>query len=164
MRRLVLAAAMLALTACASSGETATAPPTSTTSAGVWAYAFDAGPGVATATLTGSDGRPLIKLTCQAPRGDLQVEDWAFSRVRQGDAQATFSLAGQSKTVPARIAGDGAGRIALTMTLPARDPMWNALTPTASVKTVASGFTHVWAPEAASRINDVLNSCRSLGS
>jgi hypothetical protein len=50
------------------------------------------------------------------------------------------------------------------MTLPSRDPMWNALTPSASVKTVASGYTHVWAPEAASRINDVLNSCRALGS
>jgi len=164
MRRFVLAAAAtLALTACASSGETVTAPPTNTTSSGVWAYAFDAGPGVATATLTGSDGKPLVKLTCQAPRGDLQVQDWTFTR-GQGDTQAMFSLAGQSKTVPARIAGDGAGRIALTMTLPARDPMWNALTPSAPVRTTSGGFTHVWAPEAASRINDVLNSCRALGS
>lgn len=163
MRRTLLAAATLALAACASGQTTTTAPATSTTSSGVWAYSFDAGPGIATATLAGGDGKPLVVLTCHAPRGDLQVQDWTFTR-GQGDTQATFSLGGQSKTVPARIAGDGAGRIAMSMTLPSRDPMWNALTPSAPVRTTAGGFTHTWAPEAASRINDVLNSCRALGS
>jgi hypothetical protein len=162
MRRTFLAAALL-LSACAS-GQTTAAPPMSVTSAGVWAYAFDAGPGIASATLTGADGRLVLRLTCQAPRGDLEVTDWAFSRTRQGDVSATVSVAGQPKTVAGRVAGDGAGRQALTLTLPARDPMWNALTPSAPVRTEAAGFTHVWAPEAASRINDVLNSCRSLGS
>jgi len=48
--------------------------------------------------------------------------------------------------------------------LPSRDPMWEALTPSAEVKMVAGGYTHIWAAEAASRINDVLNSCRAQGS
>lgn len=164
MRRRVLAvAASLALSACAS-GQTTSLPPSSAASSGVWAYAFDAGPGIATATLTGADGRPLVQLSCQAPRGDLVVTDWMFSRVRQGDVSATVSVGSASKTVSGRVAGDGAGRQALKLSLPSRDPMWNALTPSAPVKTVAGGFTHTWAAESASRINDVLNSCRSLGS
>ena len=69
-----------------------------------------------------------------------------------------------SKGFPARVAGDGAGRQALTFALPTRDPLWNTLTPAATVQTEGGGFTHVWAAESASRINDVLNSCRNLGS
>jgi len=166
MRRLLLAAAAAcSLAACAGTPtETVAPPPTSAASAGVWAYAFDAGPGIATAVLTGADNQPLVKLACQSPNGDLVVTDWTFSRVRQGDAPTTFAVGAQSKQVTARIAGDGAGRQALVMTLPSRDPMWNALSPSARVTTTALGFTHNWAPESASRINDVLNSCRSLGS
>lgn len=166
MRRFLLAAvAALGLAACAGAPkETVAAPPTSASSAGVWAYSFDAGPGIATAILTGADNQPLVKLSCQSPNGNLVVTDWTFSRVRQGDAPTTFSVGAQIKQMTARIAGDGAGRQALTISLPSRDPMWNALTPSAPVKTTALGFTHNWAPESASRINDVLNSCRSIGS
>lgn len=166
MRRLLLAAvAVCGLAACAGSPKETVAPAASSaSSSGVWAYSFDAGPGIATAVMTGADNLPLVKLSCQSPNGNLVVTDWTFSRVRQGDTQATFAIGAQTKQVAARIAGDGAGRQALTMTLPSRDPMWNALAPAAAVKTTASGFTHNWAPESASRINDVLNSCRSLGS
>jgi len=166
MRQFLLAAvAAIGLAACASSHKEVVAPPpTSASSAGVWAYAYDAGPGIATAVLTGADNQPLVRLACQSPNGNLVITDWVFSRVRQGDAPATFSVGAQSKQITARIAGDGAGRQALVITLPSRDPMWNALSPSAPVTTTALGFTHNWAPESASRINDVLNSCRSIGS
>lgn len=166
MRRFLLAAAAaLGLAACAGQPRETVAPPASSaTSAGVWAYAYDAGPGIATAVLTGADNLPVVRLACQSPNGNLVVTDWTFSRVRQGDAATTFTVGAQSKQITARIAGDGAGRQALVMTLPSRDPMWNALSPSAPVTTTAQGFTHNWAPESASRINDVLNSCRSLGS
>lgn len=166
MRRILLAAiAASSLAACASAPtETVAPPPTSGASAGVWAYAYDAGPGIATAVLTGADNQPLVRLACQSPNGNLVVTDWTFSRVRQGDAPTTFAVGTQSKQLTARIAGDGAGRQALVITLPSRDPFWNALSPSAAVTTTAQGYTHNWAPESASRINDVLNSCRSIGS
>lgn len=159
-----LAAVAIGLAACATPTPMETAPPSSVASAGVWAYSFDAGPGIAAAVLTGADGRPLVRMQCQAPRGDLIVTDWTFSRTRQGEVQATVSVGTASKTIAARVAGDGAGRQALAFALPTRDPLWDALTPSVTVKTDAGGFTHVWAAEAASRINDVLNSCRNQGS
>ncbi|KAF0179523.1 MAG: hypothetical protein IV086_16760 [Hyphomonadaceae bacterium] len=159
-----LAAVAIGLAACATPTTAPTLPPSSVTSAGVWAYSFDAGPGIATAILTGADGRTLVRLQCQAPRGDLIVTDWTFSRVRQGEVATTVTVGSATKSFPARVAGDGAGRQALAFTLPTRDPLWNALTPAATVKTEGGGFTHVWAAESASRINDVLNSCRALGS
>ncbi|MDX2233103.1 MAG: hypothetical protein NW200_01275 [Hyphomonadaceae bacterium] len=165
MRRLLAAAAALAaLAACASGADRATTPSSDVTSTGTWAYAFDAGPGIASATLSGADGRPALRVTCTAPRGDLMVTDWLFSRARQGDAEATVTVGAVSKSVPGRIAGDGAGRQALTFALPPRDPMFAAMTPSSSVKTSAAGYTHTWAPGAATRLNDVINSCRTLGS
>lgn len=169
MRRFLAAAALgavaLGLTACATPAPSApTLPPASINSAGVWAYSFDAGPGIATAILTGADGHMLVRLQCQAPQGDLIVTDWTFSRVRQGDVAVKVSIDAATKSFTARVAGDGAGRQALAFTLPTRDPLWNMLTPASTVKTEGGGFTHVWAAESASRINDVLNSCRNQGS
>jgi hypothetical protein len=159
-----LAAATLGLAACATPTSAPTLPPTSINSAGVWAFEFDAGPGIATAMLTGADGRTLVRLQCQAPRGDLIVTDWTFSRVRQGDVATTVTVGSATKNFNARVAGDGAGRQALAFTLPTRDPLWNALTPASTIKTEGGGFTHVCAAESASRINYVLNSCRNQGS
>lgn len=164
MRRLLLAATVFALAACASAPAVEAPASPVTTSVGTWTYAFDAGPGLASATLSGADGQPIVRVNCTAPRGDLMITDWTFSRARQGDAQATFSVGGGSKTVPARIAGDGAGRQALTASLPPRDPLFAGLVPSSPVKTAAAGYTHTWAAGAASRINDVINSCRTLGS
>lgn len=164
MRRLVLAAAVLALPACASGPEPIAPPPKDITSAGTWTFAFDAGPGIASATLSGADGRPALRVTCQAPRGDLMVTDWTFSRARQGDAPATVSVGAAQKTVPGRVAGDGAGRQALTFALPPLDPLFAGIAPASPVRTAAGGYSHTWAPGAASRLNDVINSCRTLGS
>lgn len=162
MRSFVIAAALL-LAACAGKPPPAT-PAKAWTSSGTWAFAFDAGPGIASAILSGAEGRPVIRVTCTAPRGDLMITDWTFSLARQGDTTATVTVGEASKTVPARIAGDGAGRQVLTLSLPPRDPLFQALTPNAPMRTQASGYTHTWAPGAASRLNDVINSCRTLGS
>lgn len=161
--RLAFAAACLVLAACAG-GPDAAPPSKDVTSTGTWTFAFDAGPGLASATLAGPDGRPALRVTCEAPRGDLMVTDWTFSRARQGDAQATVSVGAASKTVAARIAGDGAGRQALMFSLPPRDTLFQTLAPTAPVRTAAAGYSHSWAAGAATRLNDVINACRTLGS
>jgi hypothetical protein len=161
--RVAVFAVVLTLAGCASSPQNA--PPSSAvTSTGTWAFAFDAGPGLASATLSGADGKPDLRVTCEAPRGDLMVTDWTFTRARHGDTQATVSIGSATKTVPARVGGDGAGRQALTFSLPPRDPLFQTLYPNAAVRTAASGYTHNWAAGAASRLNDVINSCRTLGS
>ena len=89
---------------------------------------------------------------------------WTFSRAHQGDVQSTVSVGAASRTVAARAEGDGAGRQALMFALQPRDPLFAALTPSAEITTVAGGYTHHWAAGAASRINDVINSCRTIGS
>jgi hypothetical protein len=162
MRTVVFAAALL-LAACASKPPPA-APARAWISSGTWAFAFDAGPGIASATLAGADGRPVLRVLCTAPRGDLMITDWTFSLARQGDTSATLTVAAAAKTGPGRIAGDGAGRQVLTFAINPRDPVFQALTPEAPIRTQAAGYTHTWAPGAASRINDVINSCRTLGS
>lgn len=165
MRRLLpVALAACALAACAGTPPPAGPQAPAVTSAGTWTYAFDAGPGLASATLSGADGRPALRVLCQAPRGDLMVTDWTFSRVRQGETQATVTVGQAGKTVPGLIAGDGAGRQVLTFALPPQDPLFAAMTPSSPVKTAAAGYTHTWAPGAASRLNDVINSCRTIGS
>lgn len=164
MRPAVLSALALGLAACASAPPVEAPPSPATTSAGTWTFAFDAGPGLASAILHAADGRPLLRVTCEAPRGDLQVTDWTFSRARQGEAQATVSVADQGAVTAGRIAGDGAGRQALTFALSPRDPVFGALTPSASVRTAAAGYTHTWAQGAATRLNDVINACRTMGS
>jgi hypothetical protein len=56
---------------------------------------------------------------------------------------------------------DGYGSVAAT---PSSDKVFRALTPTAPVSDSTPTRTHVWAAGAASKINDVLNSCRATGS
>jgi hypothetical protein len=164
MRRFLVAAACLVLSACAGGPAPDAPPPRDFASGGTWAFAFDAGPGIASAILSGPDGRPAIRVTCEAPRGDLAVTDWMFSRARQGETQATVSVAAGSRTVAARVAGDGAGRQALMFQISPLDPVFAALAPAAPVKVEAAGYTHAWAPGAASRLNDVINACRTIGS
>lgn len=163
MRRLAFVAAFT-LAACASGPEPAASPSPVTTSAGTWTYAFDAGPGIASATLSAPDGRPALRVTCTAPRGDLMVTDWTFSRARQGDVATTVTVGARTKSVTGRVSGDGAGRVVLSYALPPLDPVFAGMVPASPVRTEAAGYTHNWAAGAASRLNDVINSCRTVGS
>jgi len=157
-------ALVLAVSACATSPEPPQPPPKSVTSAGTWTYAFDAGPGLASATLSAADGLPIVRFACKAPDGALLVQDWTFSRARQNGYPATFTLGARSASFAGIVSGDGAGRQALSFQVPAHDAVFADLTPSSPVSTAAAGFTHVWAPGAASRLNDVLNSCHTAGS
>jgi hypothetical protein len=163
MRSLLSAVAVLALAACAS----APAPTPAArdyASSGTWVFAFDAGPGIASATLANAAGETQLRITCVAPHGDLTVTDWTFSRARQGDVEAVVSVGAAQQAVSARISGDGAGRQALMYAVPPQDPVFAALTPASVINTAAAGYTHAWAAGAASRLNDVINACRQLGS
>lgn len=158
--RVVVVAAAFGLAACASSPDSAP-PPSAVTSTGTWAFAFEAGAGLASATLSGADGKPDLRVTCEPPRGDLMITDWTFTRARHGDTQATVSVGNATRTVAARVGGDGAGRQALTFALSPSDPLLQTPSADAPVRTVASGYTHHWAAGGSSRLNDVITACRT---
>jgi hypothetical protein len=160
--RIAVVAASMALAACASSPAPDAPPPRDTLSSGTWTYFFDAGPGIARAELAGADARPQLRITCEAPRGDLKITDWTFSRARQGVTPTTLSVGGQSRALQGVVGGDGAGRVALTWSLSPTDAIFRGLSPSMTLKTAAGGYSHTWAPGAASRLNDVINSCRAL--
>lgn len=168
MRRFVVAAvAAVALAGCAS------APPprqdgpprAGVQSAGTWAFSFDPGPGLASATLTGADGKLLVRMSCQAPRGDLQVNDWTFDRAQPNPSVSVrFGVGAGGYQTSGAIAADGGGRMGLSFSVPSADPVFRGLNPTASVTIATPTRTHTLAPGAAVRLNDVLNSCRATGS
>ncbi|MFZ4068974.1 MAG: lipoprotein [Caulobacterales bacterium] len=168
MRRFILAAvAAVALAGCASSPPPAPeAPPRAgVQSAGTWAFSFDPGPGLASATLTGADGKLLVRMSCQAPRGDLQVNDWTFERAAANPAVSVrFGVGAGVYPTSGAIGADGGGRNGLSFSVPSRDPVFRGLNPTASVTIATPTRTHTLAPGAAVRLNDVLNSCRATGS
>jgi len=154
----------LALAACASSPPVQAPPSNEVRSSGTWTFAFDAGPGLASATLSGPDGLPTVRVTCRAPSGNLEIQDWTFSRSHQGAANAHFSIGAKNGDYPALVGGDGAGRQALSFAVPARDRILFALPLEAEVSTRSGAFTHYWGAGAASRLNDVLNACHPPGS
>jgi hypothetical protein len=165
IRALALAAA-LALAGCASTPTTA--PPASGAAAysaqGQWSFAFDAGPGVATATYA-APGKPAeIVLSCAAPRGPFTVQDFTLTAAPRG-ASGQFAIGGSSSNHVAQPLPAADGRTPYTFTLGVRDTVFNALTPNAAVTIAVSGGAPRALPAgAASRINDVLNSCRVSGS
>jgi hypothetical protein len=167
MRRFVLAACVaVALAGCASPPKSDPTPPQAhLQSAGTWAFSFDPGPGLAAATLTGADGKLLVRMSCQAPRGDLQVNDWTWERAQPNPGLAVrFGVGAQNYATSGAIGPDGAGRNGLSFTVPGRDPVFRGLNPTAAVTIATPTRTHTLAPGAAVRLNDVLNSCRATGS
>jgi len=158
-------AAAATLAACATTTETPTPPKAQVSSAGSWAYTFDAGSGLARATLSGADGAKLVEVACKAPNGDMAVTDWTWSKASVKEAVPVEFAIGSGKAAPVgRIASAADGRVALQFATPSSDKVFRALTPTAPVSDSTPTRTHVWAAGAATKINDVLNSCRATGS
>jgi hypothetical protein len=162
---MVIGVAALVLAGCASSGAPAVGEGAGPSrSVGTWTFSFDAGPGLASAILGGSDGLVLFEMKCQAPRGPVSIKDWTFARAKQGETSATLKINASATTQAARVLGTGDGRQALAFEAPASDPVWRALTPEAQVSVNSGGREHALASGAASRMNDVLNACLQRGS
>lgn len=166
VRLLVAVVAAAALAACASTDKASDAPPkASVSSSGSWAFAFDAGSGVASATLVGAEGAALVRLSCKAPNGEVQVADYTWGKAKVAEAVPVEFAIGSAKTGPVgRIAPATDGRVALQFATPSNDKVFRALTPNAAVSASTPTRTHAWAAGAATRINDMLNSCRATGS
>ena len=132
-------------------------------SSGVWANAFDAGPGVATATLSGPRGL-AVRITCQAPNGAVKITDWGFSKPNQGNAPTTIYVGSASGQSLGLITGVGDGRQALVFDIASNDRVWNSLTPSAEIRVGAGGAVNRWPAGSAQAISDLVNSCRTIGS
>lgn len=156
---LAVAGAALALAGCASTPAAAPAPAGPQTSAGTWSFGFDAGPGIANADLKGADGALLARLSCQAPKGPFVVTDWTNA----AEGRASFAI-GDAAAAAMAVVEPVEGRPAAKVAIPVADSVFRALTPAAPVALTINGRTHVLASGAASRVNDVLNSCRATGS
>jgi hypothetical protein len=165
LRILAATAALATLAACATTETTPTPPKAQITSAGSWAFTFDAGSGLARTVLSGADGSKLVEVACKSPNGAVDVTDWTWSKASAKDAVPVEFAIGSGKAAPVgRIAPAADGRNALLFSTPSNDRVFRALTPTAPVSTSTPTRTHVWAAGSATRINDVVNSCRAQGS
>jgi hypothetical protein len=164
--RALAAAIILGLcaAACQTAGDTSAQAGGAVRYVGTWAFDYESGAGVATATLGGSDGRTVVTVACQSPNGPVKITDWTFARDKQGETNVTFTIGTGTTRQPGRVLGTGDGRQALTFTVPGNDPVWRALTPNAAVTTTTLSAPHIFAPGAASRLNDVLNACLQRGS
>lgn len=165
LRTLATAAIAAALAACATTTETPTPPKAQVLSSGSWAFTFDAGAGMARAVLSGADGSKLVEVACKAPNGTVDVTDWTWSKAAAKEAVPVEFAIGSGKAGPiGRVAPAADGRNALQFSTPSNDKVFRALTPNAPVSDSTPTRTHVWAAGAATRINDVVNSCRAMGS
>ncbi|MBL8552304.1 MAG: hypothetical protein JNJ73_20105 [Hyphomonadaceae bacterium] len=150
MRRLLIAmGALVALSACASSG------PTSAGSAGTWNFTYDSATGVARAAQ--SDAGATIQ--CQAPNGDMLLVDSVLGG--RGVTSAEFKIGQHPITVPAQSNGRQ-----LTIRLPRRPPNLGAYAHLSQepVSVTAGGRTHAYAPDAVQKIAQVANACWPSGS
>lgn len=163
-KAVIAAAAALALAACASTGAGRAAPagPEPAVLAGTWRFDFDAGPGVALATLTDAAGLIQASVRCQAPRGPIVVTDFALAPLAE-DRSVSLSIgAWQTTTLGAQTTDSG--RTAVRFSLPPQDPVFQAITAAAPVRVSTGARGHAWAPDAALQMNAVLNACIARGS
>jgi hypothetical protein len=154
----------LVLSACASTagprpGATGPTPPVI---AGDWSFDFDAGPGVATATLIDAAGQTRAVVRCQAPRGPIVLTDFSLPPLAADRSVSLTIGAYQSTTLGAGVTDNG--RAAVRFSLPPADPVFQAITPHAPVRLATDNRGHVWQPGAALQINAVLNACIAPGS
>jgi len=164
-RSLAALAVLAALSACATSTQQTAPPKAQIASSGVWTFSFDAASGVAAARLRGADGANLVDVSCKAPGGAVTVTDWTWSKATVKEAVPVEFTIGSGKAAPiGRIAPAADGRVALQFATPSTDRVFRALTPNAPVTDATATRVHVWAGGAATRINDVVNSCRATGS
>lgn len=148
---------------CAS---TPSAPPAAQARAleGAWTFDFDAGPGIAVASLRDASGRLLARVSCQSPRGPLQIADWSFGDRSDPAPSVEFRLGAAQAMAPGRIMALN-GAPALTFALAPSEPVFQAITPNAPVSAgIVGGPSTAWPGGSAGQINTVINACVARGS
>jgi hypothetical protein len=112
--------------------------------------------------LSGGDGL-VVRVSCQAPRGDLVITDWMFSTMPAGSAPATIYV-GQRSEQAFGVIGQAPGGQALTTRISPTASLWDPLPRNAEIRVQAAGAIHYYPEGAAGAISDVINSCRVFGS
>ncbi len=165
IRTTLTGALALGMAACASAPPPPPAPPPfpMLRSAGAWAFDYDAASRTATASLRSPQGALLVEMSCEAPRGPIEIRDWTFALpsgpmslgVNLGDAATTVS-----GTAPASSAASTGVRFALSPLDPAVLNLFEGQT--VAVRGPANG--HDWGPQAAQQVISVANACAARGS
>jgi hypothetical protein len=169
MNRTVAAAAAalslmsLGLAACASGPEEPVGPPTRASS-GVWSFDYDAGLGLAAATLRSPQGALLIEIQCQAPAGPIEFRDWTFGGMEAGAIPATFAFGPGRVDVTALSPATPAGRGGLSFSISPTAPVIMAAPFGARTAVETADAIHEWGPQAAENINAVASACAQRGS
>ncbi|MGE0045906.1 MAG: hypothetical protein AB7T08_09110 [Hyphomonadaceae bacterium] len=145
----------IALAACAS------APPSTTRAAGGWAWQYDPATGLATAQQTSAEGRVTVRVSCQAPSGDLTISDYVLGAGGRGSEQVQFRIGNESITVDGRNEGG-----ATVIRMPRRPPNLQAYAHLSrdAVTLTAGSRSHTYAADAIEKIALVANSCWPVGS
>jgi hypothetical protein len=164
--RLIGAAGLaLGLAACASAPPPPPAPPPfpMVRSAGAWAFDYDATTRTATATLRSPQGALLVEISCEAPRGPIEVRDWTFALppgpapLRMTLGAAIVSAAGDS---PASSAASTGVRFAVSPLDMAVLDLYEGQT----VAVLGPANGHDWGADAAGQVISVANACATRGS
>ena len=158
-RALMICLFAAALTAsCASS-----APRQTTRATGGWTWAYDAASGVASAQQADAAGNVTVRVTCQAPDGDLTIRDssiMAGGRLR-GQQNVQFRVGNEAISVRGAVEGG-----ALVVRMPRRPPNLQAYAHVSRepVSLIVGGRTVTYAEGAIEKIALVANSCWPTGS
>jgi hypothetical protein len=159
----IMAAAVLSACALGAAGP---APSPTLAPQGAWSFDFDAGPGVAKAVFTGTDGRTLFQISCQSPRGPMVFADRINAQQLGGQSgTARLSIGPSSADAPASsLARDGQDPVIQFSLAPAAE-VFQTITPAGPVTIQYGGMPPLPLPAgAATQINTVLNACITRGS
>ena len=156
------------LAACASAPPPPPPPPPPpfpmTRSEGTWTFDYDAQDRVATAQLRSGQGALLVEMSCQAPRGPLEVRDWTFATLSTGGASLGFELGEGEVRVPGQSPASPVGSGGVHFAVSPMDLAVTSLLTGQRVAVLGPDNGHDWGSAAADQVLAVANACVQRGS
>ncbi len=135
-----------------------------TRSAGAWAFDYDANERVAAAQLRSPQGALLVEISCQAPRGPIEVRDWTFGGLAPGPINLTLELGAAQTTVGASAPASSLGAGGVRFAIDPLDPTIAALAPGQRVAVIGPDNGHDWGDRGGDQMVAVANACAQRGS
>jgi hypothetical protein len=135
-----------------------------TRSDGVWSFDYDAGERVAAAQMRSSQGALLVEISCQAPRGPIEVRDWTFGGLPAGPVPMTLELGDATASVGAAAPASSVGAGGVRFAISPLDAAVMGLLPGERVAVIGPDNGHDWGPRGGDQLAAVANACAQRGS